>query len=449
MQARFNGLSQLFSGSSSGQKKQFRRITATTKILRNNEKVIDSIWQSAGIAERPFQKFYRHPISRAAALAQSCPATESGHHAWPGGMISHVLESSAYALRLRKGVNLPANGTPEERKKKADLYTYTVFATTLLRELGAALDAQQIELYDRSRRHLCEWNPILEDIGQHPRARYIKVVFHQGSTMMHRPKASLLFANRILWRDGIHWIQGDPEVYAEFLDSFSNIPSGPVYQLALEGARASMTRGMDTVKPAGIGSVDIQDRRSKSPNVQSPKSTNPGSAERSESAPVSPVVHEIHTESGTEVSAPANSEAGRKDPSQPVAGKKDPGDTPGEGFRTWLEKGINESTLSMNEDQAMVHITERGLFLVVPTIFEKYAMEHSVDRIAAESNFAAEGIHLKNPDLENPDRWEARVRRGRKFSVLKGWLVPADKLDLKIQLTPAEGFVLVKSQQDP
>ena len=207
---------------------------------------------------------------------------------------------------------------------------------------------------------------------------------------------------------------------------------------------------MGTEKPAGTGSVDIQDRHSKSPNVQPQKSTNPGSAERSESAPVLPGVHEIQpTESGTEVSSPANSEAGRKEPSQPVEGKKDPGDTPGEGFRSWLEQAINESTLSMNEDQALVHMTERGLFLVVPTIFEKYAMEHSVDRIAAESNFAAEGIHLKNPELENPDRWQARVRRGRKISVLKGWIVPADKLDLKVQLAPAEGFVLVKSQQGP
>lgn len=42
------------------------------------------------------------PLERYAELVQHFPASESYHHAYPGGMLDHGLEIVAYALKLRQ-----------------------------------------------------------------------------------------------------------------------------------------------------------------------------------------------------------------------------------------------------------------------------------------------------------------------------------------------------------
>ncbi len=121
---------------------------------------------------------------------------------------------------MRKGVLLPIGASPEVRKTKADLYTYAVFTATLLHSIGITMDTQVIRLLDWRRRYLCDWHPLLEDMGAYPRARYMEVKFREEPVKGHGGMSALMCVNRILPKIGVCWIRDDPVVYDEFMKAF-------------------------------------------------------------------------------------------------------------------------------------------------------------------------------------------------------------------------------------
>ncbi|WP_431197456.1 TraI domain-containing protein, partial [Streptococcus pneumoniae] len=49
--------------------------------------LLEHIWQRTSLSRQQFGQLYRLPLERYAALVQQLPASESHHHAYPGGML--------------------------------------------------------------------------------------------------------------------------------------------------------------------------------------------------------------------------------------------------------------------------------------------------------------------------------------------------------------------------
>jgi hypothetical protein len=75
-------------------------------------RLLEHIWQRTSLSRRQFATLYRAPLERYAELVQQFPASESHHHAYPGGMLDHGLEIVAYALKLRQSHLLPVGDSP-------------------------------------------------------------------------------------------------------------------------------------------------------------------------------------------------------------------------------------------------------------------------------------------------------------------------------------------------
>ena len=84
------------------------------------QKLLEHIWQRTSLSRRQFATLYLAPLERYAELVQQFPASESHHHAYPGGMLDHGLEIVAYALKLRQSQLLPAGATPEAQAAQAE-----------------------------------------------------------------------------------------------------------------------------------------------------------------------------------------------------------------------------------------------------------------------------------------------------------------------------------------
>ena len=208
------------------------------------EKCIASIRQSVGISDKLFERFYLHPIHEVAELVQCCPGSEAHHHAWPGGLIAHILESCANSLRLRKAMILPIGATPEAAARKEDLYNYTVFAAALLHDVAKPLTDQHITVYSRNGRYIRDWDPASGEIFSIPRAAYMKIEFRRDRVYTHHQHSSLIFLQRVLPAEGFRWIQSDKDIYGEFLDAFSSDPVGPVYELLKKGDQISVSKAL-------------------------------------------------------------------------------------------------------------------------------------------------------------------------------------------------------------
>ena len=87
------------------------------------QKLLDHIWERISLSRAQFSLLYLAPLERYAELVQQFPASESHHHAYPGGMLDHGLEIVAYALKLRQSHLLPVGMKPEEQAAQAEVWT--------------------------------------------------------------------------------------------------------------------------------------------------------------------------------------------------------------------------------------------------------------------------------------------------------------------------------------
>ncbi|HBD33939.1 MAG TPA: relaxase, partial [Cupriavidus sp.] len=100
------------------------------------QRLLEHIWQRTSVSRSQFITLYRAPLERYADLVQQFPASESHHHAYPGGMLDHGLEIVAYALKLRQSHLLPAGATPEAQAVQAEAWTAGAAYAALLHDVG-------------------------------------------------------------------------------------------------------------------------------------------------------------------------------------------------------------------------------------------------------------------------------------------------------------------------
>jgi len=90
----------------------------------------------AGLDTPVFDLIIKKPIHEFAELVQLAPASESHHHAGPGGLLKHTLDVITLALKKRRGYQLPIAGSLSEISTQRHLWTYAVFVGCLLHDIG-------------------------------------------------------------------------------------------------------------------------------------------------------------------------------------------------------------------------------------------------------------------------------------------------------------------------
>lgn len=171
------------------------------------QKLLEHIWQRTSLSRQQFAALYLAPLERYAELVQQFPASESHHHAYPGGLLDHGLEIVAYALKLRQSHLLPAGTTPEDQAAQAEAWTAATAYAALLHDIGKIAVDLHVEMSDGS-----VWHPWHGPL-QHPyRFRYRK----EREYRLHSAASGLLY-NRLLDRDILDWLSGYRELWAALL----------------------------------------------------------------------------------------------------------------------------------------------------------------------------------------------------------------------------------------
>jgi integrating conjugative element relaxase (TIGR03760 family) len=118
------------------------------------QKLLEHIWQRTAVSRAQFAALYLAPIQRYAELVQQFPASESHHHAYPGGMLDHGLETVAYALKLRQSHLLPPGATPETQAAQSEAWTAGIAYAAMLHDVGKLAVDLHVEYEDGS-----VWHP--------------------------------------------------------------------------------------------------------------------------------------------------------------------------------------------------------------------------------------------------------------------------------------------------
>jgi integrating conjugative element relaxase (TIGR03760 family) len=185
-------------------------------LLAARREPINRIEELAGTTRPHFERYYLGVLRRFAAWAQQLPASETHHHAYPGGLLDHGLEVAVAALRFRQGALLPPGAPPEEAVLKRDLWTYAVFTLALLHDAAKPATDHSVTVFGEDSA-TWPWNPWTGSLCDDPKARWYRIDFRRQRDYRTHQRAGLLLAPRLVGAEGLAWLASDPAVFSAWL----------------------------------------------------------------------------------------------------------------------------------------------------------------------------------------------------------------------------------------
>ena len=167
----------------------------------------------------PLEDLFHGAILGYARFVQQLPASEAHHHAGPGGMLDHGLEVVANALALRRGHLLPQGAEPERLARSQDLWTYAVFTSALLHDIGKPAVDQRVLMLDARQRPLGTWDPWQGPMGH--RTRWYRIEFVRERARGLHERVAPILARFIVPVAGLSWLASDREVLAAWVATIS------------------------------------------------------------------------------------------------------------------------------------------------------------------------------------------------------------------------------------
>ena len=119
--------------------------------------LLDSIEHRMRLSQANFRADCLPVLQAFAEYVQFLPASESHHHAQPGGLWVHALEVLDAALAIRCGTEMPRGASTEERKRVEHRWSVGVFIAALLHDIGKPMADLRITLYGRDARQGQPW----------------------------------------------------------------------------------------------------------------------------------------------------------------------------------------------------------------------------------------------------------------------------------------------------
>lgn len=202
----------------------------------HRKKLLQRIWQYTALPEPQFDQLYLDPIRRYAAYVQQLPASESHHHAYPGGMLDHGLELVACSLKLRQSYLLPSGAAPEDQAAQADAWSAAIAYGALLHDIGKIAVDLQVEYQNGE-----VWHPWHGPLDLPYRFRYVAGRDYK----LHGAAAGLLYTQILTCRQ-LDWLSHYPVLWSQLLFVLANHyeHAGTLGELVLQADRVSTAQNI-------------------------------------------------------------------------------------------------------------------------------------------------------------------------------------------------------------
>ena len=193
--------------------------------------------QLAGVPDAYFDQLYLDAIHRFARAAQLVPASETHHHARPGGLLEHTLDMVHISLQLRRGHKLPQGASPDTIEAESRRWTYAIFAATLLHDVGKLLTQFRILVKDQP------WTPFHGDITSSGASIY-RIEFRDSPYQHHTRMGASCLA--LLPSVGLSWLAAEPELFHQLNAYLSGqvFESGVFGEIVTTADRESVARDL-------------------------------------------------------------------------------------------------------------------------------------------------------------------------------------------------------------
>lgn len=178
-------------------------------------------------------------LQRFAEFVQLLPASESHHHAQPGGLLLHLLEVACHALHFRDALKLPLGTSTEEQSRLAARYSYAVLIGALLHDIGKPVSDVQVQLVKRDGTEQA-WVALGGSMVEQGGAWYT-VDFPEQRQYDRHGRLALILLQRLVPPTALTWLGQYPPVLNELTDYLSGErTTGPIAELVARADRQSV-----------------------------------------------------------------------------------------------------------------------------------------------------------------------------------------------------------------
>lgn len=197
---------------------------------------LDEILRQTRLAPEVFARDLRSALVAYAEFVQLAPASESHHHAHPGGLLAHTLEVILAATTLRNGYLLPLGAPTELIDQQRDYWTYTVFLSALLHDIGKIMTDLRLLARDTPQSPVRRWLPLSGALTQsHAKEYQISFAPTAERDYLAHKKLSMILLQAIVPANTLAFL-GRENTVLESLSAFLGGDSKPG-TAAYEGAK--------------------------------------------------------------------------------------------------------------------------------------------------------------------------------------------------------------------
>lgn len=181
--------------------------------------MIESCRDRMGFDSSVFQKDCLTVLHQVADWVQLLPASESHHHAQPGGLLVHMMETTHYALRVRQGYLLPVGAAPEEIPARKHRWTYGVFIAALLHDIGKPVADSVVTLH-KNKKSIGAWHPLAGSMTQQSATHYSLSFTVNKDYSLHQ-KLPIILLQRFVPGHVLSWLAQDKDLMSELTQYLS------------------------------------------------------------------------------------------------------------------------------------------------------------------------------------------------------------------------------------
>ncbi len=227
-------------------------LTAAALIERiDAQPLIERIRTNLAFSASNFDRDVLPVIHRFAEFVQLLPASQSHHHAQPGGLLQHTLEVAAFAAGLRNGYKLPPSAGAEAQMAMGATWSYGVVLAALLHDIGKPVSDVRVELFGSSTaRPMSQWRAMAGPMQAVPGATHYVVSFPERSDYEAHQRLPIALLHAMVPASALQWISKDDTLLqsvVSYLDGTATVPG--------EGADAGVNVISEIVRKADSASV--------------------------------------------------------------------------------------------------------------------------------------------------------------------------------------------------
>ncbi|WP_321943728.1 MobH family relaxase [Paraburkholderia tropica] len=152
-----------------------------------------------------------------AGFVQLLPASESHHHAQPGGLLIHLVEVAEYALHFRDAYKLPIGAITEEQIRLAARYSYAVLVAALLHDIGKPVADLCVQLRDAQGTFTRTWVALAGPMDQQG-AHWYSVEFPARRDYEAHQRLAVVLLQRLVPASALTWLGEYRPLLQELMD---------------------------------------------------------------------------------------------------------------------------------------------------------------------------------------------------------------------------------------